>query len=82
MPIRVVDETTARTSDAAEERPPNTGCALVPAMEDGKAGAVAGTIEIEMGGERVRVSGVADAVVLQQVHSHLGRASTCLCGRV
>jgi hypothetical protein len=33
-------------------------------MADGKAGAATGTIEIEMRGARVRVSGVVDAAAL------------------
>jgi hypothetical protein len=75
VPIRVVDETTAAPPCAAVERPPDDGWAPVPAMADGKAGAVTGTIEIEMRGARVRVSGVVDAAALQQVLSHLGRKS-------
>ena len=38
------------------------GCGPVSAVEDDSAGAVTGTIEIEMGGARVRVSGVVDTV--------------------
>lgn len=64
VPIRVVDETTAAPPCAAVERPPDDGWAPVPAMADGKAGAVTGTIEIEMRGARVRVSGVVDAAAL------------------
>jgi transposase len=75
VPIRVVNEMAAVPSCASVDRPPNAGCAPVPAMEGGKAGAVTGTIEIEMGGARVRVSGVVDAAVLQQVLRHLGRKS-------
>ncbi len=69
------DETTAAPPWATVERPADAGCAPVPAMADGKAGAVAGTIDIEMGRARVRVSGVVDVAALQQVLSHLGRKS-------
>jgi transposase len=75
VPIRVMNETAAATSCAAVERPLDAGCSPVPAMEDGKAGAVTGTIEIEMGGARVRVSGTVDAAMLRQVLSYLGRKS-------
>jgi len=75
VPIRVADETTAPPPCAGVDRPPDDGCAPVPAMADGKARAVTGTFEIEMGGARVCVSGVVDAVALQQVLNHLGRKS-------
>lgn len=73
VPIRVVDETTAACATVV--RLPAGGCAPEPAMADGKAGAVTGTIEIEMGRARVRVRGVVDATALQQILSHLGRKS-------
>ena len=75
VPIRVVDGTTATPPCAAVNQPPDDGCAPVPAMADGKARVITGTFEIEMGGARVRVSGVVDAAALQQVLSHLGRKS-------
>ena len=55
------------------KRQPSAGCGLVSAVEDDSAGAVTGTIEIEMGEVRVRVSGVVDAAALRQVLSHLRR---------
>jgi transposase len=76
VPIRVVDERAAAPLCASvERRLPDDGCTPVLAMADGKAEAVTGTIEIEMRGARVRVSGVVDAAALHQVLSHLGRKS-------
>ena len=75
VPIRVVDERAAAPLCASVERLPDGGCTPVLAVADGKAEAVTGTIEIEMRGARVRVSGVVDAAALQQVLSHLGRKS-------
>jgi hypothetical protein len=47
----------------------------VSAVEDDSAGAVTGTIEIEMGEARVRVNGAVDAAALRLVLSHLRRKS-------
>ena len=75
VPIRVVDETAAAPLCASVEQLPEDGCAPVPVMADCKTEVVTGTIEVEMRGARVRVSGVVDAAALQQVLSHLGRKS-------
>ena len=75
VPIRVVDETAAVALCASVEQLPEDSCVPVPVMAGGKAEAVTGTIEIEMRGARVRVSGVVDAAALHQVLSHLGRKS-------
>ena len=75
VPIRVMDAVDRMTPSEAVEAPATGGCGLVPAVEDGGTRAVTGTIEIEMRGARVRVSGVVDAAALQQVLSHLGRKS-------
>ena len=72
VPIRVVDAVAPIPSCEPVEGPPNPGCGPVSAG-DGSAGAVTGTIEIEMGGAGVRVSGVVDAAALRQVLSHLRR---------
>lgn len=72
VPIRVVDAVAPIPSCEPVEGPPTAGCGPVSAV-DGRAGAVIGTIEIEMGGARVRVSGVVDAAALRQVLSHLRR---------
>ncbi len=73
VPIRVMDAVDRMTPCEAVEAPATAGCGLVPAVEDGGARAVTGTIEIEMGAARVRVSGVVDAAALRQVLSHLRR---------
>ena len=72
VPIRVMDAVDGMPSCDALEVPTTAGCGPVLA-EDGSAGAVTGTIEIEMGEARVRVSGVVDAAALRQVLSHLRR---------
>ena len=73
VPIRMVDAVAAVPSCEAMEGPPHAGCGSLPAVEDSGARAVAGTIEIEIGAARVRVSGVVDAAALRQVLSHLRR---------
>jgi transposase len=70
VPIRVMDAVDGMPSCDALEA--TAGCGPVSAG-DGSAGAVTGTIEIEMGEARVRVSGVVDAAALRQVLSHLRR---------
>ena len=72
VPIRVMDAVDGMPSCDALEAPATAGCGPVSAG-DVSAGAVTGTIEIEMGGARVRVSGVVDAAALRQVLSHLRR---------
>jgi hypothetical protein len=73
VPIRVMDAVAPIPSCEPVKRQPNAGCGLVSAVEDDSAGAVTGTIEIEMGEARVRVSGVVDAAALRLVLSHLRR---------
>jgi len=73
VPIRVMDAVAPIPSCEPVKRQPNASCGLVSAVEDDSAGAVTGTIEIEMGEVRVRVSGVVDAAALRQVLSHLRR---------
>jgi transposase len=75
VPIRILEESTALpTSTAAGQR---EGATSAPAArpEDTRAGPATGSIEIEIGGARVRVSGAVDAAALQQVLTHLGRRS-------
>jgi transposase len=73
VPIRMMDAVAPIPSCEPVKRQPDAGCGLVSAVEDAGAGAVTGTIEIEMGGARVRVSGVVDAAALRLVLSHLRR---------
>jgi transposase len=73
VPIRIADETAALQSSAALklQDAPASGPA-VPAVDVPPASAL-GCIDIEMGGVRVRVSGVVDTAALRAVLSHLGR---------
>ena len=73
VPIRVMDAVAPIPSCEPVKRQPNAGCGVVSAVEDDSAGAVTGTIEIEIDAIRVRVSGVVDAAALRQVLSHLRR---------
>jgi len=73
VPIRVMDVVAPIPSCEPVKRQPSAGCGLVSAVEDDSAGAVTGTIEIEIDAIRVRVSGVVDAAALRQVLSHLRR---------
>jgi len=67
VPIRMVDAAPAVSSCEPVKDPPLT------AAGEGRAGAVTGTIEIEIEAIRVCVSGVVDAAALRQVLSHLRR---------
>jgi transposase-like protein len=71
VPIRIVGETTPPTSVALERQ----DSALETAAQLDVAGAASatGTIDIEMGGARVRVSGAVDAATLRQVLTYLRR---------
>jgi len=73
VPIRVVDAVAPVSSCEPVKGSPNASRGLASAVEDGSAGAVTGTIEIEIDAIRVRVSGVVDAAALRQVLSHLRR---------
>jgi len=75
VPIRVMDAVAPIPSCEPVKRQPSAGCGLVSAVEDDSAGAVTGTIEIEMGEARVRVNGAVDAAALRLVLSHLRRKS-------
>ena len=75
VPIRVMDVVAPIPSCEPVKRQPSAGCGLVSAVEDDSAGAVTGTIEIEMGEARVRVNGAVDAAALRLVLSHLRRKS-------
>ena len=72
VPIRVMDAMDGMPTCDALAAPATAGCGPVSAGA-GSGGAATGTIEIEMGGARVRVSGVVDAAALRQVLSHLRR---------
>jgi transposase len=74
VPIRIAQDTAALQSPDAVKR--HEAPALRPATPpvDAKAEAAAtGSIDIEMGNVRVRVSGAADTAALRAVLSHLSR---------
>lgn len=71
VPVRVVDAVAPISSCEPAKVPADASRELVSAVEDGSAEAVTGTIEIDLGEARVRVSGVVDAAALRQVLSHL-----------
>jgi transposase len=58
VPLRVVDAVAPVSSCEPVKGSPNASRGLASAMEDGSAGAVTGTIEIEIGAIQLRVSGV------------------------
>jgi transposase len=75
VPIRIAQNTAAPQSSAAVER--HEAPALRPAVPPAEAkaeAAAAGSIDIEMAGVRVRVSGAVDTAALRTVLSHFGRA--------
>jgi transposase len=73
VPLRIAEEsaTPVRSSSAAPEA--GAGPAANGKPEDSKSGL--GSIDIELGGARVRVNGAVDAAALRQVLSYLGRRS-------
>ena len=73
VPIRAVAAVAPVSSCEPVKGSPNASRGLASVVEDGSAGAVTGTIEIEIDAIRVRVSGVVDAAALRQVLSHLRR---------
>jgi transposase len=73
VPIRMVGEATAPPTSVAAERHEDTGLATAAQPDGTGAASASGTIDIEMGGARVRVSGAVDAAALRQVLTHLRR---------
>jgi transposase len=74
VPVRIVEESAA--PPAAMVGPSAVSTSAAAAVPDGmKAGSPAGTIEIEIGGARVRISGAVDTALLRQVLTQLGRMS-------
>ena len=72
LPIRIADDTAALQSSAALKlhEAPASGSVVSPV--DMQA-ASAGSIDIEMGDVRVRLSGAVDRAALRAVLTHLGR---------
>jgi transposase len=83
VPVRMVDESAAPAAATAVGRsavsasaPPAVLASAAAAVPDGvNAGSPTGTIEIEMSGARVRISGAVDTALLRQVLTQLGRMS-------
>ncbi len=73
VPIRIAGEVAAPPTSMAVERHDDAAWARAPQLDGGGAGSSSGTIEIEIGGARVRVSGAVDVAALRQVLRHLGR---------
>ncbi len=75
VPVRIVDETTARPKSSAAEQHEDAALAASARPEDARGELATGSIDIEIGGARVRVRGAVDAAALRQVLTHLGRRS-------
>jgi hypothetical protein len=73
VPIRIIAEAGAARAPAVMERHENGGAAGGGLPERVGGGSPVGTIDIEIGRVRVRVSGAVDATALQQVLMHFGR---------
>jgi transposase len=75
VPVRIVDESAAPAA-ATAARPSAVSASAAAAVPDGvNAGPPSGTIDIEMSGARVRISGAVDTAILRQVLTQLGRMS-------
>lgn len=81
VPIRIASAATAPPTSMAVGRHEDAALARAAQPDDGSAGASSGTIEIEINGARVRVSGGVDVAALQQVPTHLGRRARFLIFR-
>jgi CIC family chloride channel protein len=72
VPVRVAEEATTLRAPTAMEQ--CAGSASAAAQLDGTtAGSPTGTIDIELGGARLRISGAVDTAILRQVLTYLGR---------
>jgi hypothetical protein len=74
VPVRIVEESAAPPAPTVGPSAVSASAAAV-APDGMKAGSPAGSIEIEIGGARVRISGAVDAALLRQVLTQLGRMS-------
>jgi transposase len=72
VPIRIAEQPTALPNPAAAERDQGAASSPVP-VEVPVAASAPGSIDIEMGEVRVRVSGAVDTAALRTVLAHLGR---------
>lgn len=75
VPVRIMEESAAPPA-ATAVGPSAVSVSAAAAMPDGvNAGSPTGTIDIEMSGARVRISGAVDTAILRQVLTQLGRMS-------
>jgi transposase len=80
VPVRVVDAATAQAKSSAAEQHEGAALAASARPEDARGEQTTGSIDIDIGGARVRVRGAVDAAALRQVLTHLGRRlSTFRC---
>jgi transposase len=75
VPVRIAEACATPVRSSSAEPEAGAGPAVSGKPEDSKAGSVLGSIDIELGGARVRVSGAVDAAALRQVLGYLGRRS-------
>lgn len=75
VPVRIVEESAAPPAATAVAAPAVSASAEAALPHSANAGSPHGTIDIEMGGARVRISGAVDMAILRQVLTHLGRMS-------
>lgn len=75
VPVRIVDEASAPPTSATAKRRQNAALMTAARPEGTRAGPATGSIDIEIGGARVRISGAVDAAALRQVLTHLERRS-------
>ncbi|MBV8506398.1 MAG: transposase [Alphaproteobacteria bacterium] len=73
VPVRIVGEMTAPTMPTMVGRNEDIASPTATQMAPTSAEPIVGTIDVEIGGARVRVSGAVDAAALRQVLTHLGR---------
>jgi transposase len=73
VPVRIIGKSAAPLRPAVMDPDDSTEIAASGSSEESKAGSALGSIEIELEGARVRISGVVDAAALHQVLSYLGR---------
>lgn len=71
VPIRIMEEPAALPPSAPAERQEGMTPAAPERHGEIEPVPVAGNIEIEIGGARVRISGAVDATALRQVLTHL-----------
>jgi transposase len=82
VPVRIVDESAAPAAATAVgpsvvsvSAAPSVSASAAAAPDGVNARSPSGTIEIEIGGARVRISGAVDTAILRQVLTQLGRMS-------